>query len=328
LPPHMEALHGDVLRTARAFFQLSPAEKARIDYRQSPHFRGYMWLGAENTRGCRDEREQIEFGREEVASNTPLEPLYQRLRGPNQWPERPLELCITFSTWLEEMEKLARALTRALAAALGLEPHSLDALFGAAPHVQAKLVHYPSVEPRIEEQDAGSNLGVGAHSDSGFLTLLLQDEVGGLEVLSSSGLWVPAEPLPASLVCNLGELVQLLSGGRYLSTVHRVQRPPHSGLGRVSAPFFWNPALEAQIEPLVLPGDSTVVAPSAAERPGQAVNRLLPSYGMNAFKSLARSHPGVFARHHPDLQCLPDGLVVQRLAPFWTRGTRKYMRCR
>jgi len=306
LPASLSALNAEVLRTGRQFFALPAEEKSRIDYRSSPHFRGYMWQGVENTAGQRDEREQIEFGREEPACLGPdASQLFQRLRGPNQWPDRPVELRSTMSAWFVEMECLARQLTRALSSSLGLKAEALDKLFNE-PHIQAKLVHYPAPSTETEES---LGMGVGGHSDSGFLTLLLQDDVGGLEVLNSAGKWVPAVPMPNSIVCNLGEVVQLLSGGEYLSTVHRVQRPQR---GRISAPYFWNPSLDATIEPLVLPGHDVKRTVLEAQRPGPAVNQLISSYGMNAFKSLARSHPEVFARHHADLLCLPNGQVVLR----------------
>lgn len=202
--------------------------------------------------------------------------------------------------WLVEMEALSRRLTRALAASLGLAADGLDGAF-EAPHVQAKLVHYPP-----GGAPGAQGLGCGAHCDSGFLTLLLQDEVGGLEVLSGDGRWVPAPPAPRALVCNLGEVLQLLSGGRYRATVHRVLQPP-PGRRRLSAPFFWNPALDTVVEPLA---GQVKIGLSDVGRPNATTNHLNPSYGMNAFKSLARSHPEVFKKHHPDLKCLPNGSVV------------------
>mmetsp|Transcript_19993 Transcript_19993/g.56434 ORF Transcript_19993/g.56434 Transcript_19993/m.56434 type:complete len:391 (-) Transcript_19993:33-1205(-) len=313
LPPQTVKLHDDVLRVARAFFALPSEEKSRMDYCHSPQFRGYMQLGVENTAGRRDEREQIEFGREEpVPAALTDAPLFTRLRGPNQWPAGPPEFRAIVSQWLQQMEELSWSVTRALASSLGLEAHALDDLF-KTPHIQAKLVHYPATEEALGVEETAS-LGVGAHSDSGFLTLLLQDDIGGLEVLNGSGQWVAAAPIHGSIVCNLGEVVQLLSGGSFLSTVHRVQRPPVGRGGRLSAPFFWNPSLEAVIHPLSAPPVSSrsEFDAVASERPRQEANCLIPSYGMNAFKSLARSHPEVFARHHPDLRVLPDGQVVLR----------------
>jgi len=307
-----------VIRVARTFFALPIDEKRQIDYHQSPQFRGYMQLGIENTAGQRDEREQIEFGYEEPERPTrPNVPLYERLRGPNQWPKKPPELQSVVTAWLGQMEALSWSLTRSISESLGLRVDALDDLF-EIPHVQAKLVHYPPVltsrEDAVAEKDG---MGVGAHSDSGFLTLVPQDDVGGLEVLNSEGRWVSAVPMPDSIICNIGEVMQILSGGEYLSTVHRVQRP---AAGRISAPYFWNPSLDVLVEPIksasscstgAVPHDGYAVA-SISERPSENTNRVLPSYGMNALKSLARSHPAILARHHPDLRCLPDGLVVLR----------------
>ncbi|OLP84121.1 Gibberellin 3-beta-dioxygenase 2 [Symbiodinium microadriaticum] len=135
---------------------------------------------------------------------------------------------------------------------------------------------------------------------------LRKDSSGGLDFLDAFGGWVEATPQPASVVCNLGEVVQLITGGLYPATVHRVRRPTVAG--RLSAPFFWNPSLDVEVQPFALAGK----VPSLTGRPEEAENRMLQSYGMNAFKSLARSHPRVLARHHPDLRVLPDGQVVYR----------------
>lgn len=315
LPDDARSLHDEVLEVGRQFFALPRERKEAIDYRHSPHFRGYMRLGVENTAGKPDEREQIELGREEPAAEwVATDPLFRRLRGPNQWPDEPVAFKRVVSRWLAEMEALSWSLTRALSSSMGLPATHLDPIFQDHPHVQAKLVHYPvpsGAGVGSPADDAGS--GCGAHSDSGFLTLLLQDEVGGLEVLSTAGEWIPATPMRGTLVCNLGEVVQMLSGGEYLSTVHRVRRPPPGGSGRISAPYFWNPCLDAIVQPLQR-SNGTASQLASSRRPSSESNRLLASYGMNAFKSLARSHPKVFAQHHPDLRCLPDGEVVAREA--------------
>jgi len=325
LPPQTVAANGRVLSVARGFFDLPLEQKQLVDYMHSPHFRGYMRRGVESTGGRTDEREQIEFCPEEqarVISQTL--PVFERLRGPNQWPEQPQEFRSAVEEWLSTMEGLSRKLTQAIAASLGLERHALCNIF-EQPFIQARLVHYPAgTAMQVAETlqgitEPGGVSGVGAHSDSGFLTLLLQDDVGGLEVLNGAGKWVPATPLEGSLVCNLGEMLQLLSGGAYLSTVHHVLRPPARSGGRLSAPFFWNPALDTVIHPLVgavgIHGQSASLEAAATAGDGRSdhpLNKLLPSYGMNALKSMARSHPAAFAKHYPDFQCLADGRVVPR----------------
>jgi len=299
LPKELNLLHEELVNSGREFFALSVTEKEEVGYQQSAEFRGYMRQGSENTAGRVDEREQLEFGREE-ARPMKVGQLYHRLRGPNQWPSRPKALKPLMLQWLKEMEDLSRQLTRALSLSLGLTSTRLDEYFLDAPHVQAKMVHYPP-------GPGGDGMGVGAHCDSGFLTLLWQDSSGGLEFLDAHGRWLPAIPQPASLVCNLGEVVQLLTGGVYPATVHRVLRPKHAA-GRISLPYFWNPTLDAKIQTL----DLQQAVAELRGRPSASENKMMLSYGMNAFKSLARSHPTVFARHHPDLKCLPDGSVVYK----------------
>ena len=104
-------------------------------------------------------------------------------------------------------------------------------------------------------------LSVGAHTDSGFLSLLLQDDVGGLQVMNGAGEWVDAPPVENTLVVNLGEMLQLATRGYYLATPHRVLLPepsPEHGVrdehrARLSVPYFWNPRLEYVCEPMDLP---------------------------------------------------------------------------
>lgn len=304
LPNDLSRLHEELMSSGREFFALPVMEKEKVGYQQSPEFRGYMRQGAENTAGAVDEREQLEFGREEARPSIARAEggmLHSRLRGPNQWPAEPPSLKPLMLQWLQEMEALSRRLTQALSLSLGLEATALDHYF-REPHVQAKLVHYPPPQDRGD-----GSLGVGAHCDSGFLTLLWQDASGGLEFLDAHGRWIPATPQAASLVCNLGEVVQLLSAGVYPATVHRVLRPKQA-VGRLSLPYFWNPSLDAEIEAL----DLQQPVANLRGRPPASENKMMLSYGMNAFKSLARSHPKVFARHHPDLTCLADGSVVYK----------------
>merc|ERR1712070_1250887 len=124
--------------------------------------------------------------------------------------------------------------------------------------------------------------------------MLLQDDVGGLQAFAQ-GRWVDVPPAGLDvLVCNLGEVAQLVTGGYLLATPHRVL----SSLSpRVSIPFFYNPTLSANVSPVTLPSDLLWERDSRYDldmhwrRPN---NAMLPEYGANAFKSLARSHPSVF----------------------------------
>ena len=104
----------------------------------------------------------------------------------------------------------------------------------------------------------------------------------------------------------------MLSGGYLLATPHRVLLPPAR---RLSIPYFHNPQLDAQIEVLQLPSELPWEREADYDTKRhwrRGSNAFIDSYGLNAFKSLARSHPKVFARHHPDLEVTSDGRVVPR----------------
>src|SRR5439155_5219325 len=90
--------------------------------------------------------------------------------------------------------------------------------------------------------------GVGEHTDYGLLTLLRQDDVGGLQVKTASG-WIEAPPVPGSFVCNIGDMLDRMTGGFYRSTPHRV-RLNTSGRDRLSFPLFLDPDFDARIEPI------------------------------------------------------------------------------
>ena len=277
---------------AREFFDSDEETKAACSYEASPAFRGYMRLGVENTAGVIDAREQIELGREDGTCDG----VAQRLVGANRWPNDDGALQSACEPWLASMSAAAARVTRALSLGLGLEASALDErVLGTTPHWQAKLASYP---PNVGP-------GVGAHSDSGWLTLLWADQPG-LEAQLRTGEWVAVPPLDGAVAVNLGEMLQLASGGYYRATPHRVGP---SSQRRVSLPFFWNPSLSAIVDVVCDPS----LLPWTRDRPEpEKRHSLLRAYGANAFKSLARSHPRVFERHHPDLYVKEDGTVAAR----------------
>ena len=156
----------------------------------------------------------------------------------------------------------------------------------------AKIAHYVG-----GVAEAGAQ-GVGSHADYGFITLLLQDEVGGLEVRPhGQDEWLPVEPIPGALVVNLGEMLEVATDGYLMATIHRVQSPPE-GVDRYSVPFFHSPRLDAVIEPVALPAELAAEARGASDDPE---NPMLSSFGANMLKGFARAHPKVTERFHPEL---------------------------
>ncbi|MET7846701.1 2-oxoglutarate and iron-dependent oxygenase domain-containing protein [Streptomyces avermitilis] len=280
----------ELLRAMHAFFALPEADRLAIDNVNSPHFRGYTRTGDERTGGSRDWRDQLDIGAERpLRTPGPGEPAYWWLEGPNQWPAALPELRTAALSWIDRLSAVAQRLLHELLTAIGAPAGFYDPVFGEHAHPHLKLVRYPG------SAGDGADQGVGAHKDYGFLTLLLQDQVGGLQVQREDGLFHEVPPLPGAFVVNLGELLEVATNGYLLATNHRVVSPP-GATERFSVPFFYNPRLDARVEPLPFPHAST--APGVTDDPA---NPLFAEYGLNELKGKLRAHPLVAARHHAEL---------------------------
>ncbi|MBV2357470.1 isopenicillin N synthase family oxygenase [Streptomyces sp. J2-1] len=279
-----------LLTAMRAFFALPEADRLALDNVNSPHFRGYTRTGDEQTAGARDWRDQLDIGAERPARlPVPGEPAYWWLQGPNQWPAALPELRTAALAWIDRLGAVAGRLLRELLTAIGAPAGFYDPVFGAHAHPHLKLVRYPG------SAADGTDQGVGAHKDYGFLTLLLQDAVGGLQVQREDGRFHEVPPLEGAFVVNLGELLEVATNGYLIATNHRVVSPP-GATERFSVPFFYNPRLDARIAPLPFPHASD--APGITEDPA---NPLFAEYGNNELKGKLRAHPLVARRHHGDL---------------------------
>lgn len=287
-----QPLIDEILATARAFFGLPEVDKLAIENLRSPHFRGYTRIGGELTKGQTDWREQIDIGPERAAVPAAEGVAdWERLEGPNQWPAALPELREVVERWDAALTALARRLLRAWAVALGQDAHVFDASFADRPSTLIKIIRYPG------RDDPGARQGVGSHKDGGVLTLLLiEPGTAGLQV-EHEGAWIDVPPRPGAFVVNIGELLEVATGGYLKATVHRVVSPP-AGADRISIPFFFNPALSARIPVLDLPQEFRDAATGVTAEPD---NPIFDTYGANALKSRLRAHPDVAAIHHPDL---------------------------
>ena len=287
-----EALNAAVLDQARALFALPEEQKLAIEMVNSPHFRGYNRAGFEHTRGRPDWREQIDIGAEEApVAQGPDVPAYLRLKGPTQWPAALPDVTPVVLDWQERVTAVLVRLLRAFALALEQSPDAFAPIYDGSPHQLLKLIRYPGRVTDDAEQ------GVGAHKDSGLLSLILQDGHGGLQVETADGRWIDAAPRAGAFVVNIGELLELASDGYLKATVHRVISPP-SGSERYSAAFFLGARLDATVPALQLPLHLAAEALGFARDPQ---NPLFHQVGQNTLKSRLRSHPDVAARHHADL---------------------------
>ncbi|MDQ0680199.1 isopenicillin N synthase-like dioxygenase [Arthrobacter pascens] len=284
-----------LLATIKRFFDLPLAERMKLDNRLSPHFRGYTRMGTEVTQGRADAREQIDYSPDrEPVREYPRDQPYWLLQGHNMWPDEALpELEPAAMAWAGLMSRVGSELLRGIAVSLQLPEDYFDEPFRDTPAWMGKLVHY--VGGVVE---AAGDQGVGSHADYGFVTLLLQDAVGGLEVLPpGADEWASVQPIPGALVVNLGEMLEVATEGYLAATIHRVQAPA-PGVDRYSVPFFWSPRLDAVIEPVPLPPELKAQARGISDDPS---NPMLASFGLNMLKGRMRAHPDVTERHYPQL---------------------------
>lgn len=267
-------------RAARDFFARPATEKSRVAMaRGGPAWRGWFPPGGELTSGVPDGKEGIYFGREDgpdhprVRAGTPL-------HGANLFPDEPAALGPLVLELLDRLTELGQGVLELVALGLGLERGWFREHLTADPTILFRIFHYP---PASEVPDAA--WGVQEHTDYGLLTLLAQDDVGGLEVRTPEG-WVEVPPVPDSFVCNLGDMLERVTGGAYRSTPHRVRRPAR---GRLSFPFFLDPSWDAHI--VAVPGFGDTGAPAPPRWDGRSVFDWAGTYGEYLRDKVARVFP-------------------------------------
>jgi isopenicillin N synthase-like dioxygenase len=296
----------DYFSALQTFFALPETTKARIDKVHSPWFRGWERVGAELTDARVDHREQIDVWTELPPRDPRVEPAYLRLEGPNQWLDEAdvpgfRALVERFQV---EMGALADDVMRAMSAALGLPSGHFDELFGTDRMSLVKLIHYPPTPP--------GEAGVNAHHDTGFLTLLLQHGVGGLQVQNQDGDWIDVPLDEDSVVVNLGEMLQSMTGNYFVATTHRVVATEE----RSSSAYFHGPGLSTPLAPLPLDERFRAAVAASDHHRGAGFmarhDELLEgargtssasadTYGQQLWNYFTRSYPELVARHHPDL---------------------------
>jgi isopenicillin N synthase-like dioxygenase len=229
------ALLRSVRQETAAFFAASKAQKRTLlRSRDNP----WGYFDRELTKTERDKKEIFDIG-PDVATGP--------FAGATPWPAwrasfKPVMLrysscCRNLSCWL--MSKLAEALTG--------DGSALDHAFEPADTSFLRLNFYPVADPLAGEAQDAAGLGVHHHTDAGALTVLLQDEVGGLQVYRE-GVWHNIEPRPDAFVVNIGDMAQIWSNGIYAAPVHRVLAMDRRE--RMSAPFFYNPSYDTVVAPL------------------------------------------------------------------------------
>ena len=239
-------LQEDLQEVATTFFEKDESVKRAYNMRNGGRaWRGWFPVGDELTSGKPDFKEGFYFGTEmgddhpRVVSRTPM-------HGANLFPDAQVpKMRPTVLTYMARCKDLAQALLKGLAVALlggESERDYFAERFTAHPTELFRIFRYPE---RVYGPDEWA---VGRHTDYGFLTILKQDDSGGLEVLTRGGTWLPAPPIRNTFVVNIGDMLEKWTRGVYRATPHRVRNlAPHD---RYSFPYFFDPDFEATLAPI------------------------------------------------------------------------------
>ncbi len=271
----------DLRRTAAAFFALPHDRKLALAMvHAGRRWRGYFPLGGELTSGVPDAKEGLYFG-SELPLDDPRVIAGVPLHGPNLWPADVPELRPTVLAWIAAAAEVAQLVMSAIARALGLAPDYFVRTCMDDPTLLFRIFHYPPT--------TGDEWGVGEHTDYGILTLLLQDDVGGLEV-RSRGAWIAVPPERGAIVCNIGDMLDRMTGGVYRSTPHRVRNV--SGRDRYSFPLFFDPAWTARVTRV--PGAPSPDDDAEARWDRASVHAFDGTWGEYLMTKIARVFPSLF----------------------------------
>jgi len=287
--PAGRPVRADMLR----LFALPDAAKARLlrqafDPSRPNVYRGFFPL----QNGVATYKEGIDMGPDVAHADAPVggDPLCEATPLPDEvdlpgWRA-------TVADYYRGMERLGRVLMASIARGLGLPETFFDAAFAGGIST-LRLIHYPvrpdasfaGADPdRVYVMHAGERRAVAgaAHVDSGFVTLLAQDGVEGLQALAHDGTWVDVPPVDGTLAVNFGKLLDRWTGGRIKATEHRVLGP---GRTRHSIPFFYEPRVDAVIAPLPLAGAETFAPFTYGDHLWAAMTRFVEFRGMEGLRT-------------------------------------------
>lgn len=236
-----EALQERLETLSRQFFAQPLESKMEIRMALGGRaWRGYFPVGDELTSGQPDLKEGIYFGAE-LGDDHPLVKAGAPMHGANLFPANIPHFRETVLDYMAAMTELGHKLMAGIALSLGLEESYFADHYTADPLTLFRIFNYPAGNK--------SGWGVGEHTDYGLLTILKQDDSGGLQVKSKSG-WIEAPPIENSFVCNIGDMLDRMTGGLYRSTPHRVRN--QASRDRLSFPFFFDPNFNAEVKAIPL----------------------------------------------------------------------------
>lgn len=235
------ALVDNTFEAAHRFFALPQTQKDALSISLSPHNRGYATIGSESLdekSGVADKKEAFNIGLD-LAADDPRVLAREPFRGVNVWPEMD-RFKETTLDYFEAVWALGRKVHEAIALSLDL-PHSYFEAHLNAPMATLRMLRYPPAS------GAENEIGAGAHTDYGSITLLKTDGVSGLQVKPRGQDWIDVPHIKGAFIVNIGDCLMRWTNDVYVSTPHRVLPPAKE---RYSIAFFLDPNPDSVIEKL------------------------------------------------------------------------------
>jgi isopenicillin N synthase-like dioxygenase len=272
-----ENVQRELFRASKKFFDLPQEEKNKLDAKTTVGRRGYDVLASQSYHDdvLPDLKEGFYVGHD-VPLDDPVVKERRFFMGPNVWPERShlaqQDFQAPVEAYFQAVHSLALRVLELIACTLPYGPRIFDKFTEGHTVAVLRLLHYPPAP-----KDSSKQLGAGAHTDFGAITLLLQDENPGLEVLDpKSNEFVAVNPTPNAFVFNVGDMLSFWTGSEYKSSVHRViNKAPKD---RYSAAFFYDGALDCLLTPLNSNGLETVGEETYTVEK-HMIKRIMASYG-------------------------------------------------
>jgi isopenicillin N synthase-like dioxygenase len=245
-------------------------------------------VGGELTSGRPDRKEGLYFG-EELPEDDPRVLAGTPLHGPNLFPRLPGYNEATLD-YMRALTGLGHKLMASIGRGLKLGDHYFVDRYTNNPTTLFRVFNYPSSAQAAEGEDQG----VGAHTDYGLLTILSQDDIGGLQIRYEDR-WIDVPPIRGAFVCNIGDMLERLTSGRYTSALHRVvNRTPHS---RLSMPFFFDPRFDAELAAIADVGPSSPRPEIVKRWDGIDLREVHGTYGDYLLGKVSKVFPDLRRQH-------------------------------
>ena len=269
---------------SRQFFDQDEPQKMQIAMPLGGRaWRGYFPVGGELTSGRPDRKEGLYFGAE-LALDHPAVRARTPLHGPNLFPAIA-GFRETVLRYLDSLTGLGYALMSGISLALRLDEQYFRQHYLGEPLILFRIFNYPHASSL---QNGERAWGVGEHTDYGLLTILRQDDTGGLQVKSRDR-WIDAPPIPGSFLCNIGDMLERLTRGVFRSTPHRVRNT--SSHDRLSFPFFFDPGFNARMLPVEGLPDNAATGDSEERWDHASVHEFSGTYGEYLLGKVSKVFP-------------------------------------